>query len=362
MSAAAVPEIRAKVPAVLSARAPAEARGLTRDGVRLMVSRKTGDLITHARFRHFPDYLVRGDVLVVNTSATFNASLDARRVEIARAEDVELHLSTPLPGGPEDHWVVEVRRHGTDGTIPLLDARAGEALALAGGAVAKLIEPYGRWPVGGHDRVRLWIARLDCPGGVMTYAAEHGSPIRYGYVPERWPLEYYQTIFADEPGSAEMPSAGRAFTPEIVTQLERIGVRIAPLVLHTGVASLEADETPYPERYRVPAATAEAVNHARNERHRVVAVGTTVVRALETVAEESGRVRSGQGWTDLVITPQRGIRAVDAILTGWHEPRSSHLAMLEALVGRRHLDAAYEAALEGRYLWHEFGDLHLVLP
>ena len=169
-------------------------------------------------------------------------------------------------------------------------------------------------------------------------------------------------MFATEPGSAEMPSAGRAFTPRVVKRLERIGVRVVPLVLHTGVASLEADESPYPERFRVPVGTAEAVNQAHEAGHRVVAVGTTVVRALETVASLTGRVGQGEGWTDLVITPERGLYAVDAILTGLHEARSSHLAMLEALAGQRHVAVAYEAALENRYRWHEFGDLHLILP
>ncbi len=209
-------------------------------------------------------------------------------------------------------------------------------------------------------RVRLWVARLDCPGGVLAYAAEHGSPIRYDYVRERWPLAYYQTVFASVPGSAEMPSAGRAFTRELVERLRANGVRIAPLVLHTGVSSLEPDEPPYPERYCVPADTADEVNRAHAAGRRVIAVGTTVVRALETVASPDGRVSPGAGWTDLVITPERGVEAVDAILTGFHPPRASHLAMLEALAGRSHLAVAYRAALRERYLWHEFGDLHLI--
>jgi S-adenosylmethionine:tRNA ribosyltransferase-isomerase len=180
-------------------------------------------------------------------------------------------------------------------------------------------------------------------------------------VPGSWPLEYYQTVFATEPGSAEMPSAGRAFTQQIVERLERNGVEVVPLVLHTGVASLESKELPYPERYRIPAGTAAAVNRARARGNRVVAVGTTVVRALETVASPDGFVRSREGWTDLVVTPERGLYAVDAMLTGLHEPRSSHLAMLEALAGRHHIEVAYQEALDQKYLWHEFGDLHLIL-
>ncbi len=219
--------------------------------------------------------------------------------------------------------------------------------------------PNGR-PIERDGRVRLWIAELACPGGVLVYFTDRGSPIRYDYVPRQWPLAYYQTVFATEPGSAEMPSAGRPFTREIVQRVRRMGVSIAPVVLHTGVASLEADEPPYPERYRVPEATADLVNRARTTGGQVVAVGTTVVRALETVATPDGRVGAGEGWTELVVTPERGVFAIDAILTGLHAPRASHLAMLEALAGRNHLETAYRSALRHRYLWHEFGDLHLI--
>jgi S-adenosylmethionine:tRNA ribosyltransferase-isomerase len=159
-----------------------------------------------------------------------------------------------------------------------------------------------------------------------------------------------------------MPSAGRAFTPELITSLVARGVAVAPLLLHTGVSSLEADEEPYEEQYRVPITTARAVTATRAAGGRVIAVGTTVVRALETVVDEDGSVHPGEGWTDIVVTPERGVRAVDGLLTGLHEPRASHLQMLEAVGGRRQLRRAYAAALRERYLWHEFGDLHLMLP
>jgi S-adenosylmethionine:tRNA ribosyltransferase-isomerase len=196
----------------------------------------------------------------------------------------------------------------------------------------------------------------------MPYLTQHGKPIRYAYVPVDWPISMYQTVYATELGSAEMPSAGRAFTPEIITRLVAGGVTVAPLVLHTGVASLEDHEPPYEEFYRVPLETARAVNQARLDRRRVIAVGTTCVRALETITDASGITHPGEGWTKLIVTPQRGVRAVDGILTGWHEPKATHLAMLEAIAGRAHLELAYRAALEHRYLWHEFGDLHLILP
>ena len=177
-----------------------------------------------------------------------------------------------------------------------------------------------------------------------------------------WPISAYQTVYGTEPGSAEMPSAGRAFTPELITGLMARGIAVAPIVLHTGVSSPEADEAPYPEPYRVPATTAALVNHTRGRGGRVVAVGTTVVRALETVADDRHVAHPGEGWTELVVTPERGVRVVDGLLTGWHEPRASHLALVEAVAGRELLERSYHAALDAGYRWHEFGDLHLILP
>ncbi len=220
---------------------------------------------------------------------------------------------------------------------------------------------------------RLWISTLNLSVNFNEYLDQYGSPIKYSYVRESWPASYYQTVYATEVGSAEMPSAGRAFTPELITRLVANGVRVVPLILHTGVASLEDDEPPYEEFYRVPPETADAINAARTARRRVVAVGTTVVRALETVTDRDSLTHPGEGWTDLFITPERGVRSVDAMLTGLHEPRSTHLSMLEALAGRgsvcplatsstEHLEVAYAEALREGYLWHEFGDLHLILP
>jgi S-adenosylmethionine:tRNA ribosyltransferase-isomerase len=180
-------------------------------------------------------------------------------------------------------------------------------------------------------------------------------------VPFAWPIEYYQTVFADEPGSVEMPSAGRAFTREMVHELELRGVQFASVLLHAGVASAEADEAPAPERFRVDGRTADAVNRARDRGARVIAVGTTVVRALESTAGGDGLVRAGAGWTDHVTGPDRPVRTIDGLLTGLHAPRASHLAMLESIASRRHLEIAYGEALDRGYLWHEFGDLHLIL-
>lgn len=343
-----------ELPTALEAHEPPEARGLARDEVRLLVSHLDRDTLTHARFTDFAGFLRRGDLLVVNASATIAAALPGRRSTGAR---VMLHLSQRLPSGM---WSVELRRPADQGTEPLLDASVGELVTLAEGAAARLVAPYGA--VRDDGTVRLWVAWLDVRGSLETYISRTGRPIRYGYVPRPWPLADYQTIFAREPGSAEMPSAGRPFTPRVLETLARRAVRIAPIVLHTGVSSLEHHEPPYAERFRVTAASARAVNETRAAGGRVIAVGTTAVRALETVASPDGFVEPGEGWTDIVIGPERGVHAVDGLLSGFHEPRASHLAMLEAIGGREHLARAYDAALDEGYLWHEFGDVHLLLP
>jgi S-adenosylmethionine:tRNA ribosyltransferase-isomerase len=324
------------LPKELSAGEPPEERGLTRDGVRLLV----GDAraVWHARFRDLVRFLDPGDLVVVNTSATLPAAVDAREVTV--------HFSTPLGDG---RWVVELRR--PDQTGPVRDAGAGNRIGLPYGAVLTLESAVSD---------RLWNASLTEP--VEDYLTRAGRPVTYGYLRGRWPLSAYQTVFARDPGSAEMPSAGRPFTAELVTGLVSAGVAVAPIVLHTGVSSLESGEGPQPERFRVPPATATLVNAVRAEGGRVVAVGTTVVRALETVAEPDGRVNGGCGWTDLVLGPDRPARTVTGLVTGLHEPEASHLLLLEAVAGRALVQRAYDAAVSGRYLWHEFGDSCLLLP
>lgn len=352
-----------QLPRELEASEPPEARGLARDEVRLMVSRRADNHIVHTQFHALPDFLEPGDVLVINTSGTMNAALNATR---ANGMAVELHLSTHLPA---DLWIVEVRQPDGTSTKPFYETVSGETLQLPGGGLAMLHVPYLHnrrdLPDGSSTPARLWIATLQLPDELHDYLADYGFPIRYSYVHQGWPNSYYQTVYVTEMGSAEMPSAGRGFTPELITRLVAKGVHVVPLLLHTGVASLESHEPPYEEYYRVPAETARVLNEARSQGRRIIAVGTTVVRALETVTfDEGGRyvTHPGEGWTRVIVTPQRGIHAVYAMLTGLHEPHASHLAMLEALAGREHMQITYAAALAGRYLWHEFGDLHLILP
>ncbi|HET6319820.1 MAG TPA: S-adenosylmethionine:tRNA ribosyltransferase-isomerase [Chloroflexota bacterium] len=334
----AIASLDFELPATLEAHEPPEARGVPRDGVRLLVTAEEGARVEHRVFRELPDVLQPGDVLVANDSATLVAAVTGRRQD---GSAVDVHFSTRLPAGL---WVVEPRR---------IQASADERLELPGDASLQLVARY-------PESERLWIACADFD--VLPYLERWGRPISYPYVPERWPLKMYQTVYAGPPGSAEMPSAGRAFTPDVLERLAHRGIQFHTLTLHTGVASLEGHERPYAEEYWVPHATATAVNEAKADGRRVIAVGTTVVRALESAVDEGdGQVIAAHAWTDLMVTPERGVRVVDSLLTGFHEPKASHLAMLEAIAGREHLERAYAAALGGGYLWHEFGDLHLIL-
>ncbi|GAA3109129.1 S-adenosylmethionine:tRNA ribosyltransferase-isomerase [Streptosporangium carneum] len=361
------------LPHELEAHEPPEARGLARDGVRLLVSRGDTGKTGHHSFADLPDLLRPGDLLVVNDSATLPAAV--------RLDRLAVHFSTEREDGA---WLVELRRRGAprgrETRVPDARAEAGAgggdgdkagSEAGAGGEAAG--EPYrggapGEWlPLPGgatlrlleRETPRLWRARLD--RDVPDYLHRYGVPIRYSYVDRDWPLSHYQTVFGVRPGSAEMPSAGRPFTPELVTRLVTRGIGVVPITLHTGVASPERDEPPYPERFEVPEATARQVGFTRESGGRVIAVGTTVVRALETAALTGGGVGAARGWTSHIVTPSTGVKAVNGLITGLHEPRSSHLLMLSAIAGTDLLSRSYAEALKGGYLWHEFGDLHLIV-
>jgi S-adenosylmethionine:tRNA ribosyltransferase-isomerase len=332
-----------ELPSALEAHEPPEARGSTRDGVRLLVGRGS-DTVSHHRFTDLPSLLRPGDVLVVNTSATVPAALPIPEAGLT------LHLSTEQEDGT---WLVELRRDSGKATVPYSGGSPGERYTVLGGASVVLRSRY--------SRERLWVASLSV-ADVASYLHTYGRPIRYGYVPRPWPLSAYQTVFGTQPGSAEMPSAGRPFTDRLVTRLVSAGVLVVPVLLHTGVASPEAHERPYPERFAVPSATARVINSARAAGARVIAVGTTVVRAVETAADDSGVVHAAEGWTSLIVTPSRGVRVVSGLLTGFHEPRASHLDMLAAVASPSLLSSCYAEAVAARYLWHEFGDVNLLLP
>ncbi|MEU4215829.1 S-adenosylmethionine:tRNA ribosyltransferase-isomerase [Actinoplanes sp. NPDC026623] len=330
------------LPAALEAHEPPEARGLARDGVRMLVGERAAGTVRHHRFAELPALLRPGDVLIVNTSATLPAA-----VPVA-CGPLTVHFSTETDDGS---WLVELRRRSGKATAPYPGGAEGRRYPLPGGGAVTLRERYSAG--------RLWRADVDTAGAasVPDLLSARGRPIRYAYVRRHWPLSCYQTVFGVHPGSAEMPSAGRPFTHATVTRLVVAGVSVVPVLLHTGVASPEAHERPYPERFSVPPQTARAVARARADGGRVIAVGTTAVRALESAA-----AGPAHGWTDLVITPERGLRVVDGLLTGFHEPRASHLDLLAAVAGTPLLERGYAAALDAGYLWHEFGDVNLLLP
>ncbi|HEV3154341.1 MAG TPA: S-adenosylmethionine:tRNA ribosyltransferase-isomerase [Candidatus Baltobacteraceae bacterium] len=320
------------------ATSPPERRGVARDAVRMLVTDRAAGTHEHARFFDLPKYLRRGDLLVVNDSATLPAALRAAR---RGGERIALHVSTRID---DQLWVVEPRAAVSPGEIFVLDD----------GAAVTLLTPLS------DTSTRLWYAAFTLPVPMHAFLAKHGKPIRYAYMTANFPLSDYQTVFARNPGSVEMPSAARPFTERTVREVRSAGAAISPITLHCGVASLEAPERPSIERFAVPHPTAEAVNAARAQGRRVIAVGTTVVRALES-AVRRGKVTAASGWTDLVIEPGHRLQAADALITGFHEPAATHIAMLRAFASEELLSQAYAAAAERRYFKHEFGDVHAIL-
>ena len=345
------PTVGSTIPEGRAATSPPEERGLSRDDVKLLVA--SPGRVTHTTFRYLGEHLAPGDVVVVNTSATRPAAIDGTW----RNGAVVVHFSNRLPTG---RWAVELRR--VDGNGPVLDAAEDDGIDLVGGASVSLEAPVSQR----DDGVRLWQAKVVSRGPLESHLARHGRPITYGHTDRRWPLAAYQSVFArpDDPSgaSAEMPSAGRPFTTSLVASLVSAGVVVVPVTLHAGVSSPERNEPPPAEPYRVPSATAEAVNAARRRGNRVVAVGTTVTRALESAADPDGTVHAREGWTDLVLSAERPARVVKGLVTGWHPPEASHLLLLEAVAGADLVRDAYEAAVATGYLWHEFGDSCLLLP
>jgi S-adenosylmethionine:tRNA ribosyltransferase-isomerase len=346
------PTTRFPVPAESTAPAPAEHRGVARDGVRLLVARTPAD-VRHRVFSDLPEELAPGDLVVVNTSATIAAESDGTSTSRGA---VVVHVATHLDDGT---WVVELRT-APHAERAILDAEPGEVVTLDGATVT-LVAPYPRAhssPTGVGNR--LWRAAVS--GDLPATLGSTGRPIAYGYLDHRYPLADYQTVFGIDPGSAEMPSAARPFTAELVTRLIAKGIGLSPVTLHTGLSSQEAGEAPQAERYDVPQVTAEAVNATKARGGRVVAVGTTVTRALETVVGADGRVYASSGWTERVVSRDDPARVVDGLITGWHDPEASHLMLVESVAGAELTQAAYDAAVRAGYLWHEFGDSALLLP
>ena len=341
---------RFPAPRDATAPAPAEARGLARDEVRMLVARP--DRLTHAAFRDLPEHLAPGDLVVFNNSATINAAADGTLISRG---PVVVHVATTLDSGER---VIELRT-APDAKRSVLDAQPGDVVRL-GRVGLRLVAPYPRErssPTA--DGNRLW--RAEVTGDLDRHLRRRGRPIAYGYLDRTYPLSTYQSVFSARPGSAEMPSAGRPFTRDLVTRLVTRGIRLAPITLHTGVSSQEAGEGPQPEWFEVPPATATLVNSTRSEGGRVVAIGTTVTRALESSVQHGLAVPSS-GWTERVVTAEDPPELIGGLITGWHDPHASHLLLVEAVAGVELTQAAYDAAVRANYLWHEFGDSALLLP
>jgi S-adenosylmethionine:tRNA ribosyltransferase-isomerase len=331
---------------------PPELRGLPRDGVKLMMATPAG--IRHTFFHRLGEQLNAGDVLVVNTSATVPGQLDGVRAGAA----VVVHIANRLADGTR---VTELRT-APDASAPVLDGRAGERISLPAGGVVELIAPYpksGSSPTGVGNR--LWRGRVTVSQTLSSYLREQARPISYGYLNGFFPISAYQTIFALHPGSAEMPSAARPFSAELVARLVAQGVIFAPVTLHTGLSSQDVGEAPQPEWFEVSETTAHLVNSSKARGARVIGVGTTATRAIESAVKPDGAAAAVCGWTDLVISPGRPVRIVDGLITGWHNPEASHLLLVESVAGAELTQHAYDAAVAERYLWHEFGDSCLFL-
>ena len=347
------PLVSFEPPGGRTASSPAEARGIPRDEVRLLVA--DGDRVRHARFRDLANHLEPGDLVVVNTSQTVAGEADAR----LSGHLVVAHVAMDLRDGT---WVVEIRT-APDASHPVLDAAPGQELNLVDTATTlTLLEAYPR--IGSPTGVgnRLWRASYTGERPLREVLDEVGRPIAYGYLDRRYDLTDYQTIFGTTPGSAEMPSAARPFTPEVVTRLVSRGVGIAPVLLHTGVSSQEVGEAPQPEWFEVGASTARLVNSTRAGGGRIIAVGTTATRALESAVSTRGQLVAAAGWTERVVTRDHPPRVVDGLITGWHDPQASHLLLVESVAGAELAQAAYDVAVKTGYRWHEFGDSALFLP
>lgn len=352
MQAPTIARFDFELPDKLTQPLPTEARGIKRDAVKLLVSKKETNNVFHTTFTQIDRFLRPGDMLVVNTSATLPAALD---IVLPTGRKGRLHLSNHIEG---NIWRGELREIIRGIPKRYFLGQAGDEIPLPGGGKAILLKLfYGSTTDLNH--LQLWEVKLELPQNTLRYLSHHGKPIRYD--DRQFPIDYYQTAFSSEAGSAEMPSAGRAFTHPLITRLLIKGIQFAPITLHTGISSLEVDERPFPEYFRIPPITASLLNTARRQGHRIIAVGTTAVRAIESALDDQGRVLAQEGWTEHYITPESGVQVVNGLITGFHEPRASHLQMLEAIANSHHLEIAYQAALEEDYQWHEFGDLHLIL-
>lgn len=342
-----------RLPSELAAKEPPERRGIARDRVRLMVINRNTHQVEHTRFDNLAQLLRPGDLLVFNTSRTLPAAIDG--CEVPNGSSMQVRLAQHLP---DDSWLALLLCQ--EGNPFSCGLRNGMKIDFGQGLSAKVYDRDEHIP-------RLWQLRFSKSGTeLMDLLYRLGHPIRYEYVSAPWDLDYYQTVYAKEPGSAEMPSAGRAFTWKLLFDLKRRGIETAHIVLHTGLSSYMDDELDalHPaseEEYFISQTAAEKINQTHQQGGRVIAVGTTVVRALESVADQTGKVEAGHGYTRLHITAEHKLKTVDGLLTGLHEPEASHLDLLTAFLPAENIREAYENAVQQHYLWHEFGDLNLIV-
>jgi len=343
--------IQFDLPQQLACPQPTEERHIERDEVRLLVTNGAGD-IEHTTFNHLTTFLQKGDVLVVNTSATIPAALP---VSLPGDKQGRLHISTKLNNR---EWLAEIREITGNKTKRWHQGEKGMIFQLPLGSSVILKNKFYK-----NDQwLHLWVTEFNIHEPMQKYLSANARPIQYEKLDRQYPLSYYQTFFSFHPGSSEMPSAGRGFTAGLIERLLKKGASLAPVVLHTGVSSLEENETPYPEYMEVDPVTASIINTAKNQGGRIIAVGTTAIRAIETAVNKEGMVVPYHGNTELFIDESYTMKVIDGLLTGFHEPRASHLNILQSVGGFDHVDKAYKEAIKAGYYWHQFGDLHLILP
>ena len=343
--------IQFDLPQSLACPQPTEERNLARDKVRLLVTTNQGQ-IEHSTFDHLPSFLKKGDVLVVNTSATIPAALP---VALPGGKQGKLHISTKLGNR---RWLIEIREITGNKTVRWHEGKEEMFFLLPSGAGVQLKQRFYK----DNRLLHLWVAEFNILQPMQAYLSENARPIQYEKLDHRYPLAYYQTFFSFHPGSSEMPSAGRGFTTRLIEGLLKKEITLVPIMLHTGVSSLEENESPYPEYMEIDPVSAATINLAKKQQRRIIAVGTTAVRAIETAADDDGRVHPYQGNTELFIDGSYRMKIVNGLLTGFHEPRASHLNMLQSVGGYEHISNAYSEAIKAGYYWHQFGDLHLILP
>lgn len=350
-----------RLPQRLIAKAPPDVRGERRDHARLVVLDRHTQRAEHRRFDELGDYLRAGDVLVVNDSMVMQDEL------VGETRDGP--ATVILCGQHRDGWHVIIE--------PKARAKRGAVVRVAGGALRVLL----RKPV----RVDgMWLARMTTTAAAREASLaelieRHGMRHAENLAALGARRQSYQNVYARKPGSLEVPSAGLHFTPELLARLQDAGMVVAPITLHVGLTEMGAyrhiraaeveDHSMTAEWYEVPPATARAINAAHRRDNRVVAVGTTVVRTLETVAVEprAGRdgrvatVKAGSGWTDLYLRPGHRFRIVDLMLTNLHQPRSSHLVLVAAFAGAELVTRTYRELIRARYSFDLFGDSMLLI-